>query len=69
MASMRGDDHVGTQELLTTVQVGEMLPMPPDSIVRKIRRGQIPAVKVGKQWLIRKETLEVMLQPSAPQGA
>jgi excisionase family DNA binding protein len=69
MASMRGDDHVGTQELLTTAQVGEMLPMLPDSIVRKIRRGQIPAVKVGKQWLIRKETLEMMLQPSAPQGA
>ena len=65
---MRGGDGVGTQELLTTVQVGEMLHMRPDSIVRKIRRGQIAAVKVGKQWLIRKETLEAMLQPSAPQG-
>jgi excisionase family DNA binding protein len=65
---MRGGDVVGTQELLTTAQVGEMLHMRPDSIVRKIKRGQIPAVKVGKQWLIRKETLEAMLQPSAPQG-
>jgi excisionase family DNA binding protein len=68
MATMRGGDVVGTQELLTTAQVGDMLHMRPDSIVRKIRRGQIPAVKVGKQWLIRKETLEAMLQPSAPQG-
>jgi excisionase family DNA binding protein len=60
---------VDTQELLTTAQVGDMLHMRPDSIVRKIRRGQIPAVKVGKPWLIRKDTLEAMLQPSAPQGA
>jgi hypothetical protein len=30
--------------------------------------GQLAAVKVGKQWLIRKDTLDVMLQPSTPQG-
>jgi hypothetical protein len=32
------------------------------------RRGQLPAVKIGKMWLIQKDTLEAMLQPSAPQG-
>jgi excisionase family DNA binding protein len=68
MATAGGGDIVGTQELLTTAQVGQMLHMRPDSIVRKIKRGQIPAVKVGKQWLIRKDTLDAMLQPSAPQG-
>jgi hypothetical protein len=25
-------------------------------------------VKVGKRWLIRKETLDAMLKPSTPQG-
>jgi excisionase family DNA binding protein len=59
---------MGTQELLTTAQVAEVLHMRADSIVRKINRGEIPAVKIGKQWLIRKETLDAMLQSSAPQG-
>jgi excisionase family DNA binding protein len=56
------------QELLTTAQVGQLLHMRPDSIVRKIKRGEIAAVKVGKQWLIRQETLDALLQPSTPQG-
>ena len=59
---------MGTEELLTTAQAGLVLHMRPDSVVRKIKRGEIPAVKVGKQWLIRRETLDRMLQPSQPQG-
>jgi excisionase family DNA binding protein len=57
-----------TPELLTAAQVGAILHMRPDSVVRKIKRGEIPAVKVGTKWLIRRETLEAMLQSSAPQG-
>jgi excisionase family DNA binding protein len=68
MATAGGGDIVGTRELLTTAQVEQMLHMRPDSIVRKLKRGQIPAVKVGKQWLISKDTLDAMLQSSAPQG-
>jgi excisionase family DNA binding protein len=60
---------MSTEEMLTTEQAAEILHMRPDSLVRKIRRQQIPAVKIGKRWLIRRETLEGMLQPSAPQGA
>lgn len=59
---------MGEAELMTAEQAGKLLHMRADSITRKIRRGEIPAVKVGKQWLIRKETLGAMLQPSAPQG-
>lgn len=59
---------MGESELLTAQQVGELLHMRADSITRKIRRREIEAVKVGRQWLIRKETLEAMLRPSAPQG-
>lgn len=58
-----------TPELLTAAQVGEVLHMRPDSVVRKIKRGEIPAVKVGTKWLIRREVLEAMLQSSAPQGS
>ena len=55
-------------ELYTTAEAAAILRMKPDSVARKINRGQLAAVKVGKQWLIRKETLDAMLQPSAPQG-
>jgi excisionase family DNA binding protein len=55
-------------ELYTTAETAEILRMKPDSVARKIKRGQLAAVKVGKQWLIRKDTLDAMLQPSAPQG-
>jgi excisionase family DNA binding protein len=54
-------------ELYTTAEAAEILRMKPDSVARKIKRGQLAAVKVGKQWLIRKDTLDAMLQPSAPQ--
>jgi excisionase family DNA binding protein len=57
-----------SQELLTTAQVAEILYMKQDSIARKINRREIPAVKVGKRWLIRRETLDAMVQPSTPQG-
>jgi excisionase family DNA binding protein len=59
---------MGTQELLTTAEAAEILRMRPDSLSRKIKRGEIAAVKVGKQWLIRKDTLDTLLQPPAPQG-
>jgi excisionase family DNA binding protein len=54
--------------MLTTAEAAEILRMRPDSVARKVKRGEIAAVKVGKQWLIRKETLDAMLQPSEPQG-
>jgi excisionase family DNA binding protein len=59
---------MSTEEMLTTEQAAAALHMRPDSLVRKIRRQEIPAVKIGKRWLIRKDTLDAMLQPSAPQG-
>jgi excisionase family DNA binding protein len=59
---------MSAEEMLTTEQAAAALHMRPDSLVRKIRRHEIPAVKIGKRWLIRKDALEAMLQPSAPQG-
>jgi excisionase family DNA binding protein len=59
---------MGTQQLLTTAEAAEILRMRPDSLSRKIKRGEIAAVKIGKQWLIRKDTLDAMLQPPEAQG-
>jgi excisionase family DNA binding protein len=55
-------------EHYTTAEAAERLRIKPDSVSRKIKRGQLAAIKVGKHWLIRKETLDAMLQPSEPQG-
>jgi excisionase family DNA binding protein len=59
---------MSTEELLTTEQAAAMLHMRPDSLARKIRRQQVPAVKIGKRWLIRRDALTALLQPTAPQG-
>jgi excisionase family DNA binding protein len=59
---------MGTQELLTTAEAAKILRMRSDTLSRKIKRGEIPAVKIGKIWLINRETLDAMLRPSAPQG-
>jgi excisionase family DNA binding protein len=40
----------------------------PESVSKQIKRGQLPAVRAGKRWLIRKDLVDAMLQPSAPQG-
>ena len=56
------------REHYTTAEAAERLRIKPDSVARKIKRGQLEAIKVGKHWLIRKDTLDAMLQPSASQG-
>jgi excisionase family DNA binding protein len=59
---------MGTQELLTTAEAAAILRMRPESLARKIKRGEIRAVKVAKQWLISRQTLDALLQPETPQG-
>jgi excisionase family DNA binding protein len=59
---------MGTQEMLTTDEAAAILRMRPDSLVRKIKREEIPGVKIGKRWLISRETLDTLLRPSTPQG-
>jgi excisionase family DNA binding protein len=58
-----------TPEFYTTAEVAAILRMTTDGVVKRIKRGQLPAVRVGRRWLIRKDTLHALLrQPSAPQG-
>ena len=46
-------------------QVARYLGVVPDTIYRKARRGEIPAVKMGKIWRFPKETLDKWLNDSA----
>jgi excisionase family DNA binding protein len=59
---MRDPEHY------TTAEVAEKLRITPDGVAKRIKRGQIPAVRVGRRWLIPKEPLDAMLQPSTGQG-
>jgi excisionase family DNA binding protein len=54
------------EELMTAAQVAEVLHMRPDSVVRKINKGEIPALKVGSRWMVKRETLEAYLSSAIP---
>ena len=59
---------MGTQELLTTEEAATILRMTREAVSRKVQKGEIPGVKIGKRWLIRKETLDALLELPEPQG-
>ena len=47
--------------LLTVDEVADILRTTPNTIYRWLRGGKLPGVKIGKEWRIRKETLELKL--------
>jgi excisionase family DNA binding protein len=55
-------------EYYTTAQAAQRLHMKPATLARKLSEGKLVGVKVGRQWLIKKDALEAMLEPPAPQG-
>jgi excisionase family DNA binding protein len=55
-------------EHYTTAEVANKLRITPSGVAKRIHRGQLPAVRAGRKWLIRKDLVDAMLQPLAPQG-
>ena len=58
----------GVNMVTRVMNVGEVaryLRVVPDTIYRKARRGEIPAIKMGKVWRFPKETLDKWLNDSA----
>jgi len=51
--------------IMNVDEVARYLGVVPDTIYRKARRGEIPAVKVGKMWRFPKETLDKWLNDAA----
>lgn len=49
------------EELLTVDEVADILRTTPNTIYRWLRAGKLPGVKIGKEWRIRRETLELRL--------
>ena len=55
------------KSVMNVDEVARYLGVVPDTIYRKARRGEIPAVKMGKIWRFPKETLDKWLNDSALQ--
>jgi len=51
---------------LTTQQVGKILNVTPQRVLALIRVGRLPAIKVGRDWLITRQDLEKF--EKRPQG-
>jgi len=55
-------------EILTTQEVAEMLQCEIKTARRYFRAGAIPGVRIGKEWRVRKETLQKFLEQKATQN-
>ena len=53
--------------LLTTGEVARYLHVVPITVYRMIDRGDLPAIKVGSRWRIRRQDLEDYLSRSTSQ--
>jgi excisionase family DNA binding protein len=47
-----------TPQLLTTAETAEALRCSVDTVQRRIKDGSLPAVKVGRQWLVSRDVVE-----------
>jgi excisionase family DNA binding protein len=45
-------------EILTVKEVGEILRVHPSTLYRLVRKGRVPAFRVGTEWRFRKEGIE-----------
>ena len=64
--TMRASGEVSAVTRVMNVdEVARYLRVVPDTIYRKARRGEIPAVKMGKVWRFPKETLDKWLNDTA----
>jgi PTS system nitrogen regulatory IIA component len=55
--------------IMTVRDVAKYLSMVPDTIYKKARRGEIPAVKMGKCWRFPKDALDKWLNDKALEKA
>ena len=47
---------------LTLRQAGELLKVSPHTVQRMLHRKQLPGVKIGKQWRVRRNDLAKLIQ-------
>ena len=52
----------GVERLLTSSEVGELLGIHPKVVERMAKRGEVPALKVGKYWRYSAAALDGWIQ-------
>jgi excisionase family DNA binding protein len=58
------DDGRGERQLLTADEVARELGLQPTTIYQWCREGRLPAMKLGKEWRIRRTALDAFLEQS-----
>ena len=53
------------KKIMNVGEVADYLGVVPDTVYRKARRGEIPAVKMGKIWRFPKDALDKWLNDTA----
>lgn len=56
-------------EVLTLQQVARLLRLHSSTVYRMVKRGEIPAVKVGRVWRFSKDALDTWLSGGIRRGA
>ena len=59
----------GEDEFLTTDEVLGYLRINARTVYRLIRNGELPAVRIGRQWRIRRDDLDRWLETRRPVAA
>lgn len=56
-------------KMLTTQEVAEWFGVNPMTIYRKAKKGELPAIKFGKQWLFPEDVLEAWIREKSECGS
>lgn len=49
-------------EILTSREVGELLSVCDEKLYRMLKTGEIPAVKIGRDWRISRQTIARLME-------
>src|SRR3978361_773120 len=61
------DGGSGNRQLLSAEEVARELDLKPTTIYQWCREGRLPAIKLGKEWRIRRTALDAFLEQSERQ--
>ncbi|HET9787893.1 MAG TPA: helix-turn-helix domain-containing protein [Pyrinomonadaceae bacterium] len=50
-------NHLNTPRLLTLTETGELMQASKPTVHRMLRRNELPAFKIGRQWRVRESEL------------
>ena len=51
-----------TREILSVAEAAEYLGFDNETIYRKLNKGKLPGIKMGKEWRLKKSELDKMFQ-------